>query len=180
MPGPTLQTRDCLLVFAPALAIKALIIFWCIPELMHGLAPHYGLNSFVDLYDAVARNLADGRGYRFSPDTAPSLMREPGYPVFLSILFRIFGYGLAPAQCANLLLSLLAAWGVLRLLRRFSGSRCVLLAGPLLFLFHPATIIAESRGGYELLFMALLVWFMVTFLSALEGECERSPEKAGI
>jgi 4-amino-4-deoxy-L-arabinose transferase-like glycosyltransferase len=46
----------------------------------------------------------------------------------------------------------------------------VLLAGPLLFLFHPATIIVESRGGYELLFMALLVWFMVAFLRAVERE----------
>jgi 4-amino-4-deoxy-L-arabinose transferase-like glycosyltransferase len=164
-----LRRRNLLLVIAAVLVIKAVIIFWLIPGLMQTLAPHYGLNSFADLYDRVAQNLADGNGYRFSPDTAPSIMREPGYPVFLSMLFRIFGYGLVPAQCANLLLSLLVVWGMVRILSRLSQSHSVWLGGSLLFLFHPATVIVESRGGFELLFMALLVWFMVAFLRALEN-----------
>jgi 4-amino-4-deoxy-L-arabinose transferase-like glycosyltransferase len=167
-------------VFAAALAIKALIIFCLIPDLVQTLAPHYGLNTFADLYDRLAKSLADGQGYRLSPDTAPSLMREPGYPLFLSMLFRVFGYGLAPAQWANLLLSLLVAWGMVRILLRLSESRWVLLAGPLLFLFHPATVIAESRGGFELLFMALLVWFVVSLLRALDDRRSVSYLIAGI
>jgi len=165
-----LRRRDWLVVFAAVLAVKAVILFWLIPELMQTLTPHYGLNSFADMYDKVAKNLADGNGYRFSPDTAPSMMREPGYPVFLSMLFRIFGYGLVPAQCANLLLSLLVVWGMVRILSRLSKRHSVWLAGSLLFLLHPATIIVESRGGFELLFMALLVWFMVAFLRALDDD----------
>lgn len=163
-----LKRRDWLLLFAAVLAVKSLFVFWLIPELIQSLAPHYGLNSFPDLYDRVARNLAEGHGYRFSSDTAPSTMREPGYPLFLSLLFRAFGYGLAPAQGANLLLSLLVAWGLLAILSRLSKRPFVLIVGALLFLFHPATVIVESRGGFELLFMALLVWFMVAFLRAAE------------
>jgi len=42
------------------------------------------------------------------------------------------------------------------------------LGAPLLFLFHPGTIVAESRGGFEILFVFALLVFMSAVYRAIE------------
>jgi len=161
--------RSLICLYVSVVIVKAVLLFLAIPELSNRLAPLYGQTLYADGYDLLAANLVAGNGYRFFPETAKTLMREPGYPIFLAGMFRIFGDGLIPVKSANLLLALFTALLMTRIARRLSSSQVVILVCPILFLLHPATVIAESRGGFELLFTFLLTLFALTLYRCIEA-----------
>jgi 4-amino-4-deoxy-L-arabinose transferase-like glycosyltransferase len=152
-----------------AVIAHATLLFFLIPEFSSRLAPSYNQERFTDGYDDLATNLAAGNGYRFYPDTAKTLMREPGYPLLLAGILLVFGSSFTAVKLTNICLALMAAWLMTRIARRVSSSQVVMLVPPLLFLFHPGTLIAESRGGVEVLFTFLIVLFMLTLYRAMES-----------
>ncbi len=158
-------------VLAVSLLLNILIVFVLIPSLSHKISPDYNQGRFTDGYDLIAANLADGHGYRFYPDTAPTMMREPGYPLLLAGIYVVFGQSFFVVKCANLLFAILTA-----LLIRSLTSLVVrpprdmgVFTGDLaasLFLIHPGILIAESRGGVEVLFALLLALFVFLLMKA--------------
>lgn len=162
-------TRRLLIAgFACVLLGSAAVLFWVIPSGQIELSTYYGV-GFADDYDDLAISLVNGHGYRFSPDTAPTMMREPGYPVFLAAIFSVFGHNLTAVRVANLMLALASALLLMHLARRVSGSPFVAAVAPLLFLAHPGVIVAESRGGVEILFILFLIAFMILYDAALRS-----------
>jgi len=159
--------RALAITLGVAFALQVVLFNVVIPAMSELLSPFYGI-GFADDYDLLAKNISEGRGYRFFPDTAPTMMREPGYPLFLSAVFSVFGYSLPAARFANVVLAIASAAIIAVLARRVSNHRTVILGAPLLFLFHPGTVVAESRGGYELLFVFSLLLFMLAVFRALE------------
>jgi hypothetical protein len=147
----------------------AAVLFVVIPAVGAHLRPLYNQNVYADGYDELATNLVQGAGYRFHPDTARTLMREPGYPIFLAGIFLISNYSFAAVKLANMFMALGAAWVMVLIMRRVSSNKMLVLVPPLLFLFHPGTLVAESRGGFEVLFTLLLTAFMLTVYRALES-----------
>jgi len=91
------------------LVLHGVILFLVLPLMDSSIAQHYGA-GFSDDQDKLAWNLVNGIGYRFSPETAETLMREPGYPFLLAATFSIFGYSLPAARLVNLLLATGTAW----------------------------------------------------------------------
>jgi 4-amino-4-deoxy-L-arabinose transferase-like glycosyltransferase len=148
--------------------VNAVLLFIVIPELSNRLHPFYNQDLYADGYDQLAANLVHGNGYRFYPDTARTLMREPGYPILLAGLLLIFGSSFAAVKLANMCLALATAWLMTRWGGRMSNSRILLIVPPLLFLFHPAILIAESRGGVEILFTFLIMLFLLALYTAIE------------
>ena len=148
--------------------LNALLLFVLIPKMSSGMNGLYNSDGYVDTYEQIAKNLALGNGYRVYPDTARTLSREPGYPVLLAGLFCTFGDGLTTVQFANMLFTFAAAGLIALLARRVSNNKIVVLGAPLVFLFHPGTLIAESRGGVETLFTFFLVLYMLTVYRAIE------------
>jgi 4-amino-4-deoxy-L-arabinose transferase-like glycosyltransferase len=153
-----------------AVILHGALLFVVIPVVSARVTPLYNHDRFADGYDQLALNLLQGNGYRFYPDTARTLMREPGYPIFLAGLFFLFGNTFLAVKLANMCLALATAWLMIRLAGHISSNRVLLIAPPLLFLFHPATLIAESRGGVEILFTFLITGFMLALYTALERE----------
>jgi 4-amino-4-deoxy-L-arabinose transferase-like glycosyltransferase len=153
-----------LLVF---IAINCAVVLLLIPRASMVLAGSYNVNAYADGYDQLATNLADGNGYRFYAYTAPTLLREPGYPMVLAAIYMLFGRTFTLVLLANIVLASFAAYLITRIARILSASRLVVLGAPLLFLFHPGTLIAESRGGVEILFGLLLMLYMVTVYRAI-------------
>ncbi len=151
------------------MAVHALILFGVIPRISRQLTATYNQDRFIDGYDQLAANLAQGNGYRFFPDTAPTMMREPGYPLLLAGILLTVGSSFAAVKILNMILALAVAWVMTRIARRFSINPWLAILPPLLFLFHPGTLIAESRGGVEMLFALLIVLFLLTVYRALEG-----------
>ena len=152
-----------------AVSINAAILFIVIPKMSNRLRSFYNQNESIDGYDQLAINLLNGNGYRTYPDTAKTLSREPGYPILLAGIFFILGNSIAAVKLANLVLALGAAWLMTRIARRVSSSQVMIALPPLLFLFHPGTLIAESRVGVELLFSFLLMLVILTLYRAIES-----------
>jgi len=150
-----------------AVIVQVLLLFVVIPALSTRVTTLYTQDHFADGYDQLAENLASGNGYRFYPDTARTLMREPGYPVFLAGIMRLFGNNFAAVKLANMLLALVTAWLMVRLTSLVSTDRMLVVIAPLLFLFHPATLIAESRGSVEILFTCMMVLFFWALYTSL-------------
>jgi 4-amino-4-deoxy-L-arabinose transferase-like glycosyltransferase len=163
------STKSWINLVVLACIIHAMVLFVAMPYFSKRLANSYTQESYADGYDEIATNLANGRGYRFFPDTAKTLMREPGYPLFLAGILLALGNELAGVKLANMLLALSTALLVAMIARKFSSNRTLILSSPLLFLLHPGVLIAESRGGVEILFTFFLVLYVFVLYQALEN-----------
>jgi 4-amino-4-deoxy-L-arabinose transferase-like glycosyltransferase len=142
----------------------AAILFLVVPKLDTAFAYRYSAH-FEDGYYLIANNLAHGNGYRLDANMGETMIREPGYPLFLAALFKVAGYHLEAARFANWLLAIGIAIMIMRLTRIVTGDARTALIASVLFLLHPGTIICEARGGVEvfcifaiLVFMLLLGW----------------------
>ena len=156
-------------LFTLAVLVHAAILFVVIPEINYRLHVSYNSDRYADGYDQLAQNLVNGNGYRMYPDTAETLMREPGYPILLAGMYSIFGNSFAVVKLANMLMAFAVAWQMMWLSRGLWNNQVMILGPPLLFLFHPGTLIAESRGGIELLYTLFLAFFMSTLYVAVKN-----------
>jgi 4-amino-4-deoxy-L-arabinose transferase-like glycosyltransferase len=152
-----------------AVIANAAILFGLLPEIDSHLHPAYSQDIYADGYDQLAENLAAGNGYRFYPETSKTLMREPGYPLVLAAILLAVGKSFAAVKAVNMALALVTAWLMMDIARRVTNNQALILAPPLLFLFHPGTLVAENRGGVEILFTFLIVLFMAALYRAMES-----------
>lgn len=168
-----------------AIILQSTILLYVIPGLTARLHHSYNQDIVADGYDQLAANLAAGKGYRFYPETASTLMREPGYPLLLAALLLTFGNSLVAVKLANLALTLLTAWLTLRIASRLSPvtlprNTLLFVSPPLLFLFHPGTLIAESRGGVETIFGCLVVLLLFSIYKSIESNRMRDYAVSGV
>jgi 4-amino-4-deoxy-L-arabinose transferase-like glycosyltransferase len=169
-----LKTGRTFLVLTAALFINAGMLFVVLPASSDILSPGRYSTEFVDLYDQIANNLVQGNGYRIYADMAETMVREPGYPLFLATVFKIGGYHIEAVRLANLLLVLGICFMMMRFARRVTGDGVIALIAVLMFLFHPGTLIAEARGGTEIAFIFALLVLMLALHHAVEkGELWR-------
>lgn len=160
------------------LLAHALFLFVFVPLVSSRLKHSYNQNQFADGYNFLAANLVAGHGYRFYPDTAQTMMREPGYPVFLAGLMFIAGSSIKVVKIANFLIALASAWVAICLAKKVAPSlktsQAVLVAAPpVLVLLSPGMLIAESRGGVEVLFGLLIAIFLLTVYRAIASNQTR-------
>jgi hypothetical protein len=146
--------------------IHLFVLLVVLPRFSAHLTPAYNQQLTSDGYDYLASNLAAGRGYRFYPNTANTLMREPGYPFILAGLLTVFGDHFIPVEMLNVVLALGTAWLITRAMSIISKRRWPGFVAALLFLFHPGTLIAESRGGVEIIFGFLSLLFLLSLYRA--------------
>lgn len=148
------------LVLSAAFALHAIALFVVLPTLIGHFSLQYNL-GFQDGYDQIARNLDRGLGYKFQGDMGETMLREPGYPLFLAAVFRIGGYRIEAVRLANLFLLAGSALMLLHLSRKAVGEGVTPLCVTLLFLLLPGTFVSEARGGIELAFITSVLAFMV-------------------
>ena len=169
-----------LFIFLMLVIIKAGIIYFAIPKLTKYYPRVYDINEFSDDYVSIAMNLADGKGYRNYPETCKTLLRSPGYVILLFGIFKIFGKNLFAVQTVNLLLSIATAFIILKIAGKIVNRSAVCWLAPLFFLFHPAIILAETRGGVESLFTFFVTLFMFCLYCAIESNKPRDYIITGI
>jgi len=166
-PGSSRFLIACAVI---VLFLNVFLLFYAIPHLSSRMGILYNQDKYADGYDELATSLAHGDGYRFYPDTAPTLMREPGYPFLLAGIFRIFGNNLTAVKIVNLLLAFATAALLMKIAAKISGNPVVVFGSALLFLFPPGVLSAESRGGVETLFTFCVVLFVLLLYRALETD----------
>ena len=155
--------------------IHSVLLFVIIPSVSARLGPMYNQERYADGYDQLAANLEAGNGYRFYPDTARTLMREPGYPIMLAGLQMTFGKSFTVVKLANMAMALITAWGMVLIAGKVwpdaMANRSVMILVPsLLYLLDPGVLIAESRGGVENLFALLVTAFLLTVYKAIQSQ----------
>lgn len=165
--GQNTGTGATVPVLVVAFLLTAAMLFLVLPRLTPAVAPEYGL-GFADGYDLIANNLINGHGYRFYPNTSETMLREPGYPLFLAGVFKLAGYSLTTVRWSNWLLTIGIAFLLLRLTLIVTNDRNTSLLATLLFLLYPGTVISEARGGVEILFVFVVLAFMVLLYRAVE------------
>jgi len=107
------QRRDRLMVAALLAAGLALRVFF----IAHGVSQ----DDDTDIYQELARNWFHHGVYGFSGGNGidPTLIRLPGYPLFLGIVFSIFGDGhMRMAELLQALLDLCGCWLIFDTARR--------------------------------------------------------------
>src|SRR3984885_14012619 len=114
--------RRLLILVLILFTLKAIVAFWIIPAFQQEIGAVYGIGT-NDNYELIAQNLRQGLGYRITPETSLTLMREPGYPLFLAALSYLFGPDLRVVIGANLVLSALSAFLISRLARYICPDR---------------------------------------------------------
>lgn len=154
-------------VLAVAFLATAAILFLAVPNLDRFLAYRYSAH-FEDGYDLIANNLVHGNGYRWDANMGETMIREPGYPLFLAAVFKLGGYHIEAARFANWLLSVGIVMMIVRLTRLVTSDAKVGLIASLLFLLNPGTLICEARGGVEVLFIFAILVFMLALHPAVE------------
>jgi competence protein ComGC len=188
-PGPTERTPHtiqnhrelCWLSIAAAgiLCLKLAFMLLAIPHLKDQIDPLYGIGH-ADNYYALAKNVSHGLGLRFQPDTALTLMREPGYPYFLAVFVHEFEDYNRAAIIANMVLTALTAFVIFQLTRMLTPVPWVAVIAPILYMAHPGVLLAELRSGVEILFIFLLLIFLLLLRVALAGQSTAAYIYAGI
>jgi len=178
-PPGVRERRTLWCVVVAVLLLKCALAAFVLPHFARSMSSSYGVDR-GDAYDRLAKSLLNGDGYRFTPDTAPTMMREPGYPFFLAAISKLGGdYSRGLARFANFVLTSLSALLVAALARRIAPQRVVYLLAPLLFMLHPGVVIAELRVGVEILLTFLLLCFLVLLSRALSSGTLRDYLLAG-
>jgi 4-amino-4-deoxy-L-arabinose transferase-like glycosyltransferase len=171
--SPTNMTRrkqkagSTLPVLMAAFFVTGAMLFVAVP-LFQKYSAHIYSMGFVDGYDLIADNLAHGNGYRWTANMSETMLREPGYPLFLAAIFKLAGYHIEAVRFANWLLTIGIAFMIMRLTRTVTDDRNTALIASLLFLFHPGTLIAEARGGVEIFFIFVALALMLALHRAVE------------
>ena len=171
--------RSLFMVFLLLFVIKAGMVLVIIPQLHKSFPDVYAKCHFPDRYDRIAMNLVNGNGYRIYPETAETCMRGPGYVLVLAGIFSLFGKSLVATQIVNILLAIATAYVTMRLSQKMMNRSVGTLVASLFFLFHPATILAETRGGVETLLTFLIVTFIFFLYRAIETTRHRDYVIAG-
>jgi 4-amino-4-deoxy-L-arabinose transferase-like glycosyltransferase len=171
--GPSSRTTrnqkagSTLPVLLAAFFVTGAMLFVAVP-LFQKYSAHIYSMGFVDGYDLIADNLAHGNGYRWTANMSETMLREPGYPLFLAAIFKLAGYHIEAVRFANWLLTIGIALMIMRLTRTVTDDRNTALIASLLFLFHPGTLVAEARGGVEIFFIFAALAFMLALHRAVE------------
>jgi 4-amino-4-deoxy-L-arabinose transferase-like glycosyltransferase len=169
--SPKTETRALWALLVAALVARLLYCFCA--------APYDVSSEVLDIswYDKFARSLVE-RGGLFS-DGQLSAVREPGYPVFLGLLYAIFGYAWAPIWIAQSLLGTAIVWGVFLLGRDlFSKNVAWLAAG--FAAFYPQFIFYTATPERETLQVAVVLLAMILLVRALRQPSVRSMVGAGL
>ena len=168
VPAPkAISPKSIFLILFFALLVNAGIVLVGLPMVSRSLALTYSMN-FGDLYDLIAKNLDQGNGYRVDAYMGLTMLREPGYPLFLAAVFKLGGYGIQAARVACVLLAFGAALMLLQLARKITSDAMTALSAALLFLLYPGTLVAEARAGIEIPFIFTVILFMLALYSAVE------------
>lgn len=120
--------------------------FWCALvalalALRVGYAAHAlrtGLsNPEADAYETIARNLLDRGAYDGLPDRpAPTAAREPGFPLFIALVYAVVGTRPLAVLAALALLNVAGVLLLAAVARRLSGEKAAALCA-LFGLFYP-------------------------------------------
>jgi 4-amino-4-deoxy-L-arabinose transferase-like glycosyltransferase len=127
----------------------------------------------TDGYNQIAEHLDQGLGYREFAEMPPTVTRPPGYPIFLLLLFKIFGVRYIWVQVVQAFLGALSCWLLYRMGRWILSERLGLAAAAI-FAIYPNAVEYAARLYAENLYFPLFIGFAYILCRAsMEGSIRR-------
>jgi 4-amino-4-deoxy-L-arabinose transferase-like glycosyltransferase len=158
--GPNKRISDGFAKSHTALAL--LWLAWLLPRAAI-LLLHVTPTSDAEWYYSRANALAQGLGYLGSAGQ-PTAFWPPGWPMALSLVFRLMGTSLLSLGLFNLVCGALGAWLTLDIGRRLFGSELAGRIGLLLLALYPNNIGYYPLALTEVFYTTLLLagcWLMI-------------------
>ncbi len=118
-------------------------------------------------YQILAKNMFEGKG--FSLDGEKTMLREPVYPFFLFLNYKIFGLHLNLIIFEQLILYLLICFLVYKLAEKFLNGTVAKIA-TVAVAAHPLFIICITNIDSETMAAFLIVLFCFVFIKSIEQE----------
>jgi 4-amino-4-deoxy-L-arabinose transferase-like glycosyltransferase len=159
-----LRDRTIVLAFVGMLVTKALITFLLLPALTHYLGDDYHSDLFPDNYDLIAQNIVQGNGYRVYADTSETMLRSPGFVLILAAIFALAGKSLLAVQVVQYFMSAASAILIYLISQRLFATRQVSLLAAAIYLFHPVSIMSDTRAGNDTtltLCLTITIWLLL-------------------
>ncbi len=131
-----------------------------------------GLELFPDgkEYDALGLSLAEGSGY--ARNNVPDTYRPPGYPLFLSAVYTLFGHSVAAVKALQSILDAATCVMILLIGSRLFTRRVGVIAGTIATVY-PFLIVYTGFVLSETLFVFLSVVFLYALIRFREDGSRR-------
>lgn len=118
-------------------------------------------------YHEIATNLVNGRGY--SPDNAfLSMLRTPGYPLFITLFYRIFGIRPWIVIIAQIIMDSFSGIILMKVVHLLFKMKVALTAG-ILWSMDPFAIIYSNQLFSDCLFVFCVVVFIYLLIKFLKN-----------
>jgi 4-amino-4-deoxy-L-arabinose transferase-like glycosyltransferase len=98
---------------------------------------------------------------------SPTLFRSPAYPVYIGLIYSLFGKSLMALRLSQFLLLWLTAWLVYRTAARYTDLRCAVVAALLCATYPPFVFVTTQYVAHSLtLFLAAVIVLCLVTLCA--------------
>lgn len=132
---------------------------------------HYPPDPFTDGdaigYDIPAQTMLAGKGFLLESGQ-PTAQRTPIYPLFLAVIYLIFGRSAIVVQLIQSLVDTVSCYLIFVIALKVFESRTVAVVSALLYAFYFPAVKFVGCILTETLFTFLLLVFVITFLRVLE------------
>lgn len=158
--------------------LATVCLFYFIAKVALSVLVHPAPETIEDYQ--IAQNVAAGRGYCLLPTLAPTAVKAPVYPLFLTVFIYLFGAGnVFPIVVAQHVL--LACVPLLLLgLGRALGMRTVGLCAGYLFMLHPSYFYYSNVIEVTNLFVPLSILTAILCVCVLRAADSAHPGWAGL
>ncbi len=158
------MNKKILYVFALALSLR--LIFFLIQgswnqEMVHSEILLKGTDQFT--YDRLAKNMIEYHIFSYKPDLPPVIIRTPGYPIYIAIIYFLFGYLPWLVLLGQIIIDSFSAALIFMTFSRGFGQKIGLISG-ILYAIQPHLILYSLSMYSDSIFVALLV-LSLNFLS---------------
>lgn len=120
-------------------------------------------------YHSLAVTLINHSQFALENDGEPEALRTPGYPLYISLFYAVFGEKPWVVLLSQAFLDVLSCMILFRLMEKMFGSDVALYAG-LFYALDPHLILYSNHLLSETLFLLFCVIFFYFFWVALSGE----------
>jgi hypothetical protein len=152
-------------IVAAALALRVVMVTLRVPEASQVLTP---LADSGD-YDALARSLLESGSFS-NPAGAATAFRPPVYPLFMALVYGLFGKGnLVAVALIQAAMDAIGALLAAMLARKAGLGEKAALVAAAIHAFYPAFIVQTPQILSEVLARTMLLGTSVLLLGALEG-----------
>jgi 4-amino-4-deoxy-L-arabinose transferase-like glycosyltransferase len=124
--------------------------------------------TFVDGSEVIAQNLVRGRGYRDPQTEYPTARRPPVYPLFLSLVYRVFGINKKIALFFQSVFDTLTCLIIYHIALSLFTCGCTALLSSLIWAVYLPGVLLVAKFYSEPLFTLLLSLFILLSLKSLQ------------